>query len=329
MSRISELPLALTMGDPLGIGPEICLKAMAARPTGRPLLLIGEREAFRAAAALLPDAPAIPEVASPGEATAAGWGFLAQQPSALDDPLARAGDAAHRALQTAIDLALEGSVAGIVTAPLEKAHLAMAGVRHPGHTEILAERAGVPVAMMLANDELRTVLVSIHVPLSEAVAAVTIDAELAAIRQAHLAAHALGIKSPRVAVAGLNPHAGEGGLFGREEIEVIAPAIEAARAEGVDASGPWPGDTVFMNARKGRFDIVVAQYHDQGLIPVKYMGLEQGVNVTIGLPFVRTSPDHGTARDIAGQGIADPSSMITAIRIAETLWENDAPSVWG
>ena len=333
MSRRPRLPLALTMGDPLGIGPEICLKAAAAAPVERPLLLVGERETFAAARALAPTAPPIIEVEDPEQAVeAAGLALLTppavQARSAADDPAARAGAAAYAAILSAIDLALEGRVAGMATAPIEKAHLAAAGVPHPGHTEILAERAGAPVAMMLANDELRVVLVSIHVSLAAAVAAVTLEAELAAIRRAHLGAQALGIAAPRVAVAGLNPHAGEGGLFGREEIEVIAPAIAAARSEGIDASGPWPGDTVFMNARQGRFDVVVAQYHDQGLIPVKYLGLEQGVNVTLGLPFIRTSPDHGTARDIAGRGVADPRSMIAAIRMADRLFEHDAPSLW-
>ncbi|MEM8795356.1 MAG: 4-hydroxythreonine-4-phosphate dehydrogenase PdxA, partial [Pseudomonadota bacterium] len=145
------------------------------------------------------------------------------------------------------------------------------------------------------------------------------DAQMSAIRLAHKACRDVGIDAPRVAVAGLNPHAGEGGLFGQEEIEIITPAVEAACAEGIDASGPWPGDTVFMAARRGKFDVVVAQYHDQGLIPVKYLGVEKGVNVTLGLPFVRTSPDHGTAFDIAGKGIADPASLSTAIDYARRL----------
>ena len=167
--------------------------------------------------------------------------------------------------------------------------------------------------MMLANDVIATVLVTIHCSLRLAIERADFDAQLSAIRLAHQGGLALGVAAPRVAVAGLNPHAGEGGLFGDEEARIILPAIEAARRDGIDASGPWPGDTVFMQARQGRFDVVVAQYHDQGLIPVKYLGLEQGVNITLGLPFVRTSPDHGTAFDIAGQGIADPASLRSAI----------------
>ena len=173
--------------------------------------------------------------------------------------------------------------------------------------------------MMLANEEIRTVLVTIHCSLLEAIRRADFTAQVNAIRLAHVGARALGVVSPRVAVAGLNPHAGDGGLFGDEEISIIRPAIEAARAEGIDASGPWPGDTVFMQARLGRFDIVVAQYHDQGLIPVKYLGVEKGVNVTLGLPFIRTSPDHGTAFDIAGTGTADPTSLETAFDYALQL----------
>jgi 4-hydroxythreonine-4-phosphate dehydrogenase len=211
-------------------------------------------------------------------------------------------------------------VSGLVTAPINKEGLRAAGVAHPGHTEILADLTGTPkVAMMLANDELRVLLVSIHVPLAEAIEAVTIESELQAIRLAHSACRDFGVARPRVAVAGLNPHAGENGLFGRQDIDIIAPAIALARAEGLDVSGPWPGDTVFMRARRGDFDVVVAQYHDQGLIPVKYLGVEDGVNITVGLPFVRTSVDHGTAYDIAGTGKADPASLAYALRCAAAM----------
>jgi len=187
------------------------------------------------------------------------------------------------------------------------------------------------VRMMLANDELRTVLVTIHMSLKKAIDAITFDAVLETIRIAHAAAVRLGVARPRIAVAGLNPHAGEGGLFGDEEREVIAPAVAAARAEGIDATGPHPPDTVFMRARNapdhpGEFDLVVAMTHDHGLIPVKYLGVERGVNVTLGLPFVRTSPDHGTAFDIAGRGVADPASLAAALQMARTLAEGGAVS---
>ncbi|MDA8248754.1 MAG: 4-hydroxythreonine-4-phosphate dehydrogenase PdxA, partial [Rhodospirillales bacterium] len=220
---------------------------------------------------------------------------------------------------------MAGRIAALVTAPISKAAWHAAGIGFPGHTELLAARAGVSeFAMMLANDELRVVLVSIHVPLAEAIRLVTPAAELRAIRLAAAAARRFGIARPRVAVAGLNPHAGEDGLFGAEDRAVIAPAVAAARAEGIDASGPWPGDTVFARARTGAFDVVVAQYHDQGLIPVKYLGLDQGVNVTLGLPFVRTSPDHGTAFDIAGTGRASDASLRAAVRMAARMTERGA-----
>jgi 4-hydroxythreonine-4-phosphate dehydrogenase len=241
-------------------------------------------------------------------------------PPALGRVSAASGRMAYDAVVAAIDLARAGKVAGMVTAPIHKEALAAAGLPYPGHTEILAEKGGAGrVAMMLANDDIRTVLVTIHCSLADAIRRADFPAQMSAIRLAHQGGRALGIARPRIAVAGLNPHAGEGGLFGDEEIRIIAPAIAAARAEGMDASGPWPGDTVFMQARNGRFDVVVAQYHDQGLIPVKYLGLERGVNITLGLPFVRTSPDHGTAFDIAGRGIADPRSLETAIDYARRL----------
>ena len=178
--------------------------------------------------------------------------------------------------------------------------------------------------MMLANHELRTVLVSIHVSLRAAIEAVTFDSVLDTLRITHRSLSAVLGRPPRIAVPGLNPHAGEGGLFGTEERDIIAPAIAAARGEGIDADGPHAPDTVFMRARAGEFDAVIAMYHDQGLIPVKYLGVEQGVNVTLGLPLVRTSPDHGTAFDIAGTGRADASSLIEAVRMARSLSREDA-----
>ena len=241
----------------------------------------------------------------------------------------RAGIAAAACIERATLLALAGEVAGIVTAPIHKEALAAAGVAYPGHTEMLQALASPgllppPVRMMLANDELRTVLVTIHMSLRNAIDAVTFDAVLQTLRIAHVSAARWGQPCPRIAVAGLNPHAGEGGLFGDEEIRIIAPAIKAACAEGIDARGPFAPDTVFMRARNapghaGEFDIVVAMTHDHGLIPVKYMGVEHGVNVTLGLPFVRTSPDHGTAFDIAGTGKADASSLRAALHMARQL----------
>ena len=328
-------PLGITMGDPAGIGPEIVAKLFASRAS-EGCVVIGDPGAMARATRVAGVDAAVAEVRAPGEPVADGT--IPVLATSRLDPLpavgavsGASGRAAADAILRAIGLARSGEIAGIVTAPIHKEALSAAGVPFPGHTEMLdahgfggtdggsgrdrAER----VAMMLANDKLRTVLVTIHCSLRDAVRRVTHEAEMKAIRLAHEGARAFGIDRPRVAVAGLNPHAGEGGLFGREEIEVIAPAIEAARAEGIDATGPWPGDTVFMQAREGRFDVVVAQYHDQGLIPVKYLGLENGVNVTLGLPFVRTSPDHGTAFDIAGRGVADAASMVKAVAVARTL----------
>ena len=249
---------------------------------------------------------------------------------------ARAGQLAGEAVLWATRAALRGEVAGLVTAPLHKEALHAAGApydQYPGHTELLqaqaALHAGVPLAqmpvrMMLANDELRTVLVSIHVSLREALDAITAERVLQTLRITHASLSGVLARAPRMAVAGVNPHAGEGGLFGREEIDILQPALAQASTEGMNVHGPFAPDTVFMRARRKadgqrEFDVVIAMYHDQGLIPVKYLGVEQGVNVTLGLPLVRTSPDHGTAMDLAGKGQADASSMVQAIRMARQL----------
>ena len=318
-------PIAITMGDACGIGPEICVKLFA---EGLPVrsFVIGDAGALRRAAAALAVSLDITEIASPADARAGKQGLdvlaLTQLPADLPigrvDP--RAGKAAYDYVVKAIDLAKAGEIAAIVTAPLAKEAMKAAGISYPGHTEILAEKSGTSeFAMMLANDELRVILVTIHVALSEAIRLVTRARVLRTIRLAEKACGAFGIERPRIAVAGLNPHAGEGGMFGSEDEKEIAPAIADARREGIDATGPWPGDTIFMRARRGEFDIVVAQYHDQGLIPVKYLGIEQGVNVTIGLPFVRTSVDHGVAFDIAGTGKADHASLRYALDQAVRL----------
>ena len=318
-------PLVVTMGDPSGIGPEIVVKALS-RTDRPPCVVLGRSEVIEAAAERFAPGRPFATVGTIEQATGDRHCIEVLDTGGSGEPLpvgevsAASGLAAFAAIRAGIELARTGRASGLVTAPIHKEALAAAGLPYPGHTEMLAELGGGgQVAMMLANEEVRTVLVTIHCSLRDAIARIDHAAELAAIRLAHEGCRALGIMRPRVAVAGLNPHAGEGGLFGREEIEIIAPAIETARAEQIDASGPWPGDTVFMQARRGRFDVVVAQYHDQGLIPVKYLGVEDGVNITLGLPFVRTSPDHGTAFDIAGHGIADAGSLSTAIRYANRL----------
>ena len=313
--------LALTMGDPAGIGPEITLKALAALPDPSIFPILGDPLVMRNAAK--PFSFPVYEMAHISDRQPDAYNLL---PSSQLKSLPRvghvspeAGSAAYSAIAKGIELSRAGKIAGIVTAPIHKEALKAAGFSYPGHTEILAEHAEAEVAMMLANDEIKTVLVTIHLALRDAIAAADYNAQIHAIRLAQKGLQEMGIGKPRIAVAGLNPHAGEAGRFGDEEIRIITPAIKAMQAEGLDVSGPWPGDTVFMMARMGKFDVVVAQYHDQGLIPVKYMGLEKGVNITLGLPFVRTSPDHGTAFDIAGQGIADPSSMISALKMAQKL----------
>lgn len=318
-------PLAITLGDPSGIGPEIIVKALL-RKRAEPIIVVGSAAVLQEMIEALGLSLAVYEIAEPHEATEAkgqinvldlGFPIESFPKGTVSEA---SGKLAFEAILKAIELAKQGQISGIVTAPIHKEAFAAGGIRYPGHTEILAAHGGADqVAMMLANDEIRTVLVTIHCSLRDAIERATFEAQLSAIRLAHRGCRALGIETPRIAVAGLNPHAGEGGLFGREEIEVIEPAIHAACQEGMVVSGPWAGDTVFMNARRGKFDVVVAQYHDQGLIPVKYMGVEKGVNITLGLPFVRTSPDHGTAFDIAGQGIADESSLCTAIDYAWQL----------
>lgn len=311
----SRLPVAITMGDPAGIGPEIVLKALQKAPENGlegPFVVYGCPEWLRAVAQRCGASGELPAVVS----------CCSVSPDlALGQVSAEAGDAAFRSVRRAGLDAMAGKVRAVVTAPLSKAAINLAGHVFPGHTEILAMLAGgVPVRMMLANQELRTVLVSIHLPLKEAVASLSVAGILETIRLTDEFLRRTGMAAPRIAVAGLNPHAGEDGLLGTEEAEIIAPAIRAARASGIDASGPYPPDTVFMRARGfGQFDVVIAMYHDQGLIPVKYLGVEEGVNLTVGLPFVRTSPDHGTAFDIAGQGVADPASMLAAMRMAEQL----------
>lgn len=345
--RMTLQPIAITLGDPAGIGPEIIAKAFRDAPEEtRGCFVAGDVTAMRRAATLINGgdetslALPVAVLSSPADAFAVPprcIGVLqvvpVTAPIALGQISAEAGMIAAQCVQWAASAALAGEIGALVTAPLHKEALAAAGVPFPGHTELLQARAAaflgkpvseVPVRMMLANDELRTVLVSIHMSLRQAIEAVTFDNVLQTLRITHQSVSAMLGRAPRIGVAGLNPHAGEGGLFGSEEQNLIAPAIAAARAQGMDVSGPFAPDTVFMRARAkkgelGEFDVVVAMYHDQGLIPVKYLGVDKGVNVTLGLPLVRTSPDHGTAFDIAGTGQADASSLIAAIRMARTL----------
>jgi 4-hydroxythreonine-4-phosphate dehydrogenase len=326
MPSLEDLPIAITMGDACGIGPEIIVKLYAEAESLPATLVIGDEGIIRRAVRLLSLPLTVAVIDSPEDFQLTPNTIHVISLSRLPDDLpfgqldARSGKAAFDYIWTGIDLALQKRIRAVVTAPINKEALRLAGFRYPGHTEILADFSETKdFAMMLMNDDLRVILVTIHVSLREAIEQVTLERELMTIRLAHQAMIQLGIARPRIAVAGLNPHGGEHGLFGSEDEAIIKPAIQQAQAEGIEVSGPWPGDTVFMNARQGQFDIVVAQYHDQGLIPVKYLGVDEGVNITVGLPFVRTSVDHGTAFDIAGTGKASHASLRVAIEQAARL----------
>ncbi|MBV1731768.1 MAG: 4-hydroxythreonine-4-phosphate dehydrogenase PdxA [Hydrogenophaga sp.] len=331
-------PVLVTMGDPAGIGPEIIAKAMRERPELQRQLVVAGDMATLQRAALATDANdgpgqlafvRIPDLAHwdgvPADHVAIIQTCELKRPVALGQIDALAGRAAADCIRFAAEAALKGDARAVVTAPIHKEALAAAGVAHPGHTEFLqalaAAHLGVsidnlPVRMMLSCPGLRTVLVSIHVSLRQALDLVTVERILQTLRITDAHFRRCGLPLVRIAVAGLNPHAGEGGLFGREELDTIAPAVQQAVREGMQVSGPHAPDTVFMRARQGHFDVVVAMYHDQGLIPVKLLGLEHGVNTTLGLPFVRTSPDHGTAFDLAGTGRASAASLLAAIDAA-------------
>jgi len=318
--------LAITMGDPAGIGPEVILKALAhddlfarCRP-----LVIGDRRILERAAPWVGQSIVIEPVTrpsagvyAPGTVPVLDLQNASPEACPVGEETGASGAAAVEAVFQACDLAMSGEVDAIVTAPLNKAAMHLAGYDYAGHTELLTERTGAnKVSMLLIGPGLRIVHVSTHVALSEAIARVTPERVGDVIQIAHDACRALGIERPRIAIAGLNPHASEGGLFGNEERTRIWPAIEAARARGLDVSDPQPPDTVFLRATKGYYDVVVAQYHDQGHIPMKLLAFDSGVNVSYGLPVIRTSVDHGTAFDIAGQGIASETSMLAAIDVA-------------
>ena len=335
---MSVLPLAITMGDPAGIGPEIIVKA-AARLLPRieagalRLLIIGDNASLETARAAFAPGLAIPSVDTDTE-----WPALAAlhagppgepiRPGVLS---ADAGRFAFQAVERGVRLAMAGRVGAIVTAPLNKAALNAAGYHYPGHTEMLAELTGVRGScMMLAHGNMRVSHVTTHIALEDVPKRATAERLRRVLDLTHAALSRLGLPRCRIAVAALNPHAGEGGLFGRHDIDVAAPVIAQAVADGMDVVGPVPGDTVFVKLRAGQYDAVVANYHDQGHIPVKLLGFEidqatgkwndlSGVNITLGLPIIRTSVDHGTAFDIAGQGIANESSLLEAIEYAELL----------
>jgi 4-hydroxythreonine-4-phosphate dehydrogenase len=324
-------PLVVTMGDPAGVGPEIIVKALlgGALDGTRPLVVAGDVAALRRAASVFGAETSVAE----GDGLAShilqigGRTLPVRALSELppDLPRGRPDAAAGRAMvayiEWACDACLAGTAAGMVTAPISKAAIRAAGSPFPGHTELLAGRCGAAkVVMMLAGEHLRVCLVTTHLALREVPAVLTTEEILTTIRITDASLRQFfRLSRPRLAVLGLNPHAGEGGLFGDEEARVIAPAIEAARAAGVDATGPHSADTLFHFAVQGSHDAVVCMYHDQGLIPLKLLHFEDGVNVTLGLPIVRTSVDHGTAYDLAGTGRASEKSLMAAIRMAEEM----------
>ena len=283
--------IAITAGDPAGIGPEIAAKAAAdagVRAVCEPII------------------------------------FSAEAPAKTGEVSAASGRAAYDTIVRAVDAAIKGDVDAIATAPINKLAFAQAGLPWKGHTDLLAHLCGTSrVAMMFHAPELKVVLITVHVPLSEVPALITPELVTQTIDLTRAALPQFGVITPRLAIAGLNPHAGEGGVLGVEDDRVLAPAVAAARARGIDVRGPFPADTVFVRASKGEFDCVIACYHDQGLIPVKLLAFGHAVNVTIGLPIIRTSVDHGTAFDIAGKGVADAGSMIEAVKLAARMAATD------
>ncbi len=338
----AERPLVLTLGDPAGIGPDIALAAWLAQAHEPvpPFLLIGDPAVLAARAELL--GLKVP-LAAVGEAEAAEARFAEELPVlpvtvAADvvpgRPDPSAAPAVQKSIEEAVRLVRAGEARAVVTNPISKAVLYRGGFGFPGHTEYLAAlaaeggKAPRPV-MMLASRSLRVVPVTIHIPLKDVVSALNRDLIVSTIEiTARDLARYFGIARPRLAVSGLNPHAGEDGNLGREEIDIIAPAIEAARDQGLDVTGPHPADTMFHAAARATYDAAICMYHDQALIPLKALAFDEGVNVTLGLPFIRTSPDHGTAFALAGTGKASPRSLIEALRLAAAMSraaEEDGP----
>ncbi|MGC1179539.1 MAG: 4-hydroxythreonine-4-phosphate dehydrogenase PdxA [Methyloceanibacter sp.] len=330
MDRVDR-PLALTLGDPAGIGPDITLLAYQARATEPipPFMLLGDPDVLAARARSLGVAVDIVAIGDPAAATRLFAKALPVLPISVSgtvvpgQPGPAAAAAIQRSIERAVGLTLEGAASAVVTNPISKAVLYRAGFAFPGHTEFLASLAGRPApdaVMMLVAGDFRVVPVTIHIPLQEVTSTLTqaLIVKTLATTARDLARY-FGVARPRVAVTGLNPHAGEDGAMGREEIDIIIPAIEAARGQGLNVTGPHPADTLFHAEARKTYDVVVAMYHDQALIPFKTLAFEEGVNTTLGLPFVRTSPDHGTAFVLAGTGKASPRSLIEALRLADAM----------
>jgi 4-hydroxythreonine-4-phosphate dehydrogenase len=322
-------PLALTMGDPAGIGGEISLRSwLALRHTGPAFFLLDDPDRLkRLSQAMGLDTP-VQVIANPAEATEAFPNALPVLPVKLaitpvpGQPDQVNAHAVVGSIERAAKLALHGEAGGVVTNPINKAALYQSGFAYPGHTEFLAELTGArgQQVMMLASPMLRVVPVTVHASLRDSIAMLTTGMIVAASRTTAAALRRdFGITDPRLAIAGLNPHAGEQGALGTEETTIVQPAIDALRAEGIIVSGPWPPDTMFTAKARTSYDVAICMYHDQALIPLKTLDMDHGVNVTLGLPVVRTSPDHGTAFDIAGKFLADPTSLIAALLLAASL----------
>ncbi|MEM7240088.1 MAG: 4-hydroxythreonine-4-phosphate dehydrogenase PdxA [Pseudomonadota bacterium] len=317
----AKRPIALTMGDPSGIGPELTAKAWRNPENPHPFCLIGDP-------ATLPEGVPVSIVDHLRDATGVFADALPVLPLRLPSPalpgtpLPGNAPVVVASIEKAVDLAIAGEAAAVVTNPINKKALYDgAGFGFPGHTEFLAELAGVTRSvMMLAGPSLKVVPVTIHIPLARVPAALTVAGIVDTIEIVDAALRRdFGIEAPRIAVAGLNPHAGEQGSMGREDLDVIVPAVSDLKGRGYDVRGPLPADTMFHARARATYDVAVTMYHDQGLIPIKTLDFDRGVNVTLGLPFLRTSPDHGTAYDIAGKGIADPSSLNAAIALASKM----------
>ncbi len=327
VTGITMKTIAITMGDPGGVGPEIIVKALTdseIREYCRPIV-IGDRSVFEEVSTLMNIPLRITTISSPEGSVPSPDAMelidIGLTPNWIKNaPSPEGGRMSIACIKQAVSCALDKEVDAVVTAPISKEAIKMAGVRWPGHTEMLAELTGTSdYAMMLVGGLLRVILVTIHTPLRNVPDLITKKNVLKTISLAYKACGMMSLKRPRIAVAGLNPHAGESGLFGDEEEKEILPAVEEAVNQGIPVQGPLPPDTVFHKAYCGEIDIIVSMYHDQGLIPLKMIAFDEGVNVTVGLPFIRTSPDHGTAYDIAWLGRAHPSSMLEAIKLAERL----------
>jgi 4-hydroxythreonine-4-phosphate dehydrogenase len=321
------LPIALTMGDPAGIGGELTLRAWAAQSTA-PFFVLDDPARLETLAAKLHLQVPIREIAAPAEAASVFGHALPvlavhlAAPALPGRPDPANAPAVIASIERATALALDGDAGAVVTNPINKAALYAVGFAYPGHTEFLAALTGVPgrEVMMLASPDLRVVPVTVHVSLRQAIAMLDTKRIVAVARTtADALRRDFGIASPRLAVAGLNPHAGEQGALGHEDADIVAPAIAALREDGIDATGPWPPDTMFTAQARAQYDAAICMYHDQALIPLKTLDMQHGVNVTLGLPIVRTSPDHGTAYDIAGTGRADATSLIAALALAGVI----------